>query len=1152
MKDRPIPEKTRQAQLAVSDPETSAWVSANAGSGKTYVLAQRVIRLLLRGVPPGRILCLTFTKAAAAHMANQVLKTLRGWVALDDAALDRALEKFDGGAPSPEHRARARRLFATALETPGGLKVQTIHAFCDRVLHQFPFEAGVPAGFSVLEEAAEADLLRRAREGVLLEAARERKSDLGKALALAVSTDSDTKLADVFNEVVRARRKLLHLLEPDGLKRAEEAICGALSLRVGDTVAAVETGIFNGEFLPRSEWAGVAETLQAMEGNAAKCGTLLSLANTASSDDQAIEYYLKIFLTEEGQSKKEGQFGNKETRAKLPDLFSRLFSESERLRALAERRRAAQALERTCALNLLGRAMIARYEEMKRARGALDYDDLVGKTAVLLENQAAAWVHYKLDGGIDHILIDEAQDTSPEQWDVIRALTKEFFAGKGASDRRRTIFAVGDEKQSIFGFQGADPKSFDEMRSAFQRSVLEAGLDFQPGKLALSFRSADGIVKAVDRVFGEPAAFQGLSQPGNETRTVHEAIRSDAPALVEIWDPVQAPKGNADDVAWDAPLDSVGAESGSAMLAARIARAVKAWLNEPGILIGDPVTEELRRPNAGDIIVLVRSRGPLFDAILRELKQSGIAVAGADRLQLSEHIAVMDIAALCDALLLPSDDLALACALKSPLFGFTEQELYEIAYGRTGTLRESLQAAAGKSPKFAEASGNLSRWQREARSLRPFDFLSRLLGRDKGRERIIARLGEEAADALDELLAHALAYEAMETPSLAGFLIFLRRGGSQVKRDLEVESHAVRVMTVHGVKGLEAPIIVLADTTTAPDSRRHHPRLMPLTGGQFIWAAGEDCAAIEQARTEIERANEGEHRRLLYVALTRARDMLVVCGAQAANAKELREDCWYSLVRRALEQDKDDFKELSPPGYGFEEKIFRWRYRPASTTARVEVKREEKIAEPGWLREPLSLSVRAEAQVNPAASGAKQESAAARAEARRRGVLIHRLLQELPRFAAGEREARAKRFLDRAARDLASSSCEAITAEALRVLRSPELSELFGSSSRAEVPIFGKWNSGDKPFEEFGRVDRFAVTPSEILLADFKSDAVPPLTAANTPKVYLQQLARYRAVLARLYPGKAMRVFLIWTANGAIHEIPQMLLDEAFARLTAA
>jgi ATP-dependent helicase/nuclease subunit A len=496
-----------------------------------------VIRLLLRGEPPGRILCLTFTKAAAAHMANQVLKTLRGWVALDDAALDGVLEKFDGRMPSPERRARARRLFATALETPGGLKVQTIHAFCDRVLHQFPFEAGVPAGFTVMEETAEADLLRRAQSEVLLEATRDPTSDLGKALALAVSTDTDSKLADIFNEVVRARRKFAHLLESEGLKRAEEAMCGQLNLTPGDTVGAVEAEILKSEFLPQSEWESIAETLIALGGNPMHRGEELA---EAAAESPPVEAYLSVFLTTKGKLRGEKDFGKAELRATEP-VLQRLLAECARIAPLIERRRAAQALERTCALNLLGRAMIVRYEEMKRARGALDYDDLVGKTAALLENEAAAWVHYKLDGGIDHILIDEAQDTSPEQWDVIRALTKEFFAGKGASERRRTIFAVGDEKQSIFGFQGADPKSFDEMRAVFQRSVQDAGLDFQPGRLALSFRSAGGIIKAVDRVVGEPAAFQGLSQPGNETRSVHEAIRSDAPALVEIWDPVQVP-----------------------------------------------------------------------------------------------------------------------------------------------------------------------------------------------------------------------------------------------------------------------------------------------------------------------------------------------------------------------------------------------------------------------------------------------------------------------------------------------------------------------------------------------------------------------------------------------------------------------------------
>ncbi len=708
MTRRPIPETTKQAQLAVSNPAASAWVSANAGSGKTYVLAQRVIRLLLRGEPPGRILCLTFTKAAAAHMANQVLKTLRGWVALDDDALDEKIVSIDGGKPSAERRAQARRLFATALETPGGLKVQTIHAFCDRILHQFPFEARVPAGFTVLEEAAEADLLQRARAGSLLEAARDPESELGKALSLAVSTGSDSSLADVFDEVVRTRQKLLYLLQPDGLARAEEAICGALGLVPGDTLEAAETEILSGKLLPRGEWVSVAETLVTLGGNAARRGEQL-LEAAAENGPEAVEAYLSVFVTDKGTLRGEKDFGKAELRASEP-VLQRLLTECARIEPLVERRRAAQALTRTSALNKLGRAIIGRYEEMKRARGALDYDDLVSKTADLLEDQAAAWVHYKLDGGIDHILIDEAQDTSPGQWKVVEHLTKEFFAGKGASDRKRTIFAVGDEKQSIFGFQGADPKSFDEMRRSFQTRVENAELRFEPKRLDLSFRSARGIVEAVDEVFGALENFRGLSSAAGETRSIHTAIRSDAPALVEIWDTVQAAESEDDELAWDAPLDAESAESAPAMLGQRIAKAVKAWLNGPQILIGDPETETPRRPRAGDIIVLVRSRGPLFEAILRELKQAGIPVAGADRLKLAEHIAVMDIAALCDALLLPADDLALACALKSPLFGFTEEELFQLAHGRAGDI-------GGRAGSREHREREIRRCRRKARPL---------------------------------------------------------------------------------------------------------------------------------------------------------------------------------------------------------------------------------------------------------------------------------------------------------------------------------------------------------------------------------------------------------------------------------------------------
>jgi ATP-dependent helicase/nuclease subunit A len=583
------------------------------------------------------------------------------------------------------------------------------------------------------------------------------------------------------------------------------------------------------------------------------------------------------------------------------------------------------------------------------------------------------------------------------------------------------------------------------------------------------------------------------------------------------------------------------------MLAERIAKAVKAWLTKPDFLIGDPKTESPRRPNEGDIIVLVRSRGPLFEAILRELKQKGIAVAGADRLSLSEHIAVMDLAALCDALLLPSDDLALACALKSPLFGFTEEELFEIAHGRAGTLLSALRAA--KNPKFADAVAKLERWRVEARTLRPFDFLSRVLSRDKGREKILSRLGEEASDALDELMAHALAYESSETPSLPGFLVHLRRGGSQVKRDLEVESHAVRVMTVHGVKGLEAPIILLADTTSAADSKRHHPRLMELTyagGPILVWAAGEDSAAIERARALVTRANEDEHRRLLYVALTRARDALIVCGAESGKAQSRPAGCWYDLVRGALERDAENWKEVAAHGYGFAEKVYRWRHEPVEVKAETASPRVEEIAEPDWLRIPL---VQAKTAPRAMQTPPIREGNASRGDARRRGILIHRLLQELPRFAASERAECAKRYLARTAPDLPEAMRETIAAEALAVLTEPKLSALFGPSSRAEVSILGRWKDGIGAYSDFGRVDRLAVTENEVWIADFKSDAVPPAKAAEVPQNYVLQLARYRAVLAKLYPGKAMRALVIWTANGAVHEIANTLLDKAFSAI---
>ncbi len=1159
MSMHPIPEKTRAAQLAVSDPSASAWVSANAGSGKTYVLSRRVIRLLLNGEPPSRILCLTFTKAAAAHMANEVLKALREWVVLDDTELDRELSKLDSAPPTPERRSAARRLFAVALETPGGLKVQTIHAFCDRILHQFPFEAGVPAGFKVLDEPGEADLLNRARSAVMLDAARDPQSRLGKALTHVVSVATDKSIAEVFDEVVRARGKLQYLLDEDGLDRALRKIAEGLGLKPNETLSEIERQIVGVTNLPRSEWASVAKTLEHMGGNACKRGVDLAEAAAKPDLQTAIELYIGVFFTGEGKPRDEKGFGGKSARDEAPDLFARIFSERDRLSPLVEKYRAAGALHRTNALNVLGREIIGRYEMMKRARGALDYDDLIGKTSALLRNQAAAWVQYKLDGGIDHILIDEAQDTSPEQWSVVESLTKEFFAGKGANENRpRTIFAVGDEKQSIFRFQGADPASFGEMRSKFEKGVTGAGQPFESKMLDISFRSAKGIVQAVDAVFARPEAFKGLSSSPGETHTVHEAIRRDAPAQVELWDTVAATEEREDDIAWDAPLDQQSETSPPALLARNVVRAVKHWL-DGGISISDRQSGKLRAPNAGDIIILVRRRGILFEAILRALKSSQIPVAGADRLQLAEHIAVMDMAALGDALLLQSDDLALACALKCPLFDLNEDDLYDIAHDRKASLFEALMGSAEKRPRFRDAAEKLTRWRSEARHLRPFDFFSRVLGRDKGRERFLKRLGSEAADALDELLALALAYESAETPSLQGFLVFLRRSGSQIKRDLEVESAAVRVMTVHGVKGLEAPIVVLADTTSVPGGR-YDPSLMAIgdpasVTKPLVWAlsAKLDCEALRVAREELREKEEEEQCRLLYVALTRTRDALILCGAlqKKQDGSNLSVNCWYRLVRDALEGQGNDFVQVDDPGYGFGEKVWRWRFQPLKKSEKGTSKSEKHLSEPNWLRQgvPAVQTEMVQAVDSLPLVSSLDGTTTSHGDAVRQGELIHRLLQELPLVNRSERKDRAKKYLVEFADEFWEEIHEKMIEQALAILDHPDLVPLFGPQSHAEVSTAGKL--GKAAFEDTGRIDRFAILPDSIWIADFKSDKKIPDRPEFAPSAYVEQLSRYRAVLRRIFPEKAMRAFLVWTAGPAIHEIPSKALDEAFRRLTS-
>jgi ATP-dependent helicase/nuclease subunit A len=1145
---RAIPPALRQDQIEASNPAASAWVAANAGSGKTHVLAQRVIRLLLDDVDPARILCITFTKAAAANMANRVFDELRRWTALDDAGLDQAIRDISDMAASAALRARARQLFASALETPGGLKVQTIHAFCTRLLHQFPFESNVAARFEVLDEASQARLLSEMSLKVLVEAADDPESTLGRALATAISVAADRTFKDVVAEAIRKRDIVRGWINHgDSVEAAVASLCGRLGIAPDDSVERIEAEMTDGPSLPPAQWASVAgKFASGSKQDRDQASRLITALNSAGSE--RVNAYLEVFFRGDLEEVRKQLLTGGLQKNEL-DLAGRLHAEQRRLIPLLERRKAAMCRDRTGALVAVADAVLARYRNAKNERGLLDYDDLIDKALALLGEERAAWVHYKLDQGIDHVLIDEAQDTSRKQWEIIQRLTEEFFAGAGARPTLRTIFAVGDEKQSIFSFQDAAPRAFAEMLVYFRRAHETSGLQLIRREFKHSFRSGPNILAAVDKVF-EPRHIYASVTTDIGGVPPHIALPNAAPGLVEIWDTIKAQE-KRDIEAWDAPFDELTETSPQILLAARIARTIRQMVEQGS--------------RAGDVLVLVRQRGPLFEAIIRELKDRRIPVAGADRLLLTEHIAAMDLMSLADALLLPGDDLALAAVLKSPLFDLNDDDLFEIAWQRKGALRTALRAKAESEPRFAEAAGRLDRFARLARTDLPFAFYARVLGTEGGRKRFLARLGHEADDALHEFLNLALDYERRETPSLQGFLAWLRMAETEVKRDMEITRDEVRVMTVHGAKGLEAPIVILADTTTPPAGPpQRQPRLLDLASNapeptQFVWAGRKalDVAPVSAARARMQADNTDEYRRLLYVAMTRASERLIVCGAEGRQRRP--QGCWYDLVSHALRPQAVEIDDA-------EGKV--WRYCKAgpftASSIAPDTPKHPILARPSWLDRDAPAAPKAVLPLSPsraydesvplhALDGAAtaREGARDRAKAIERGMLMHRLLQALPDIARAARAQSARSYLARNANDFTAEECESMIMQISRLLDHTSFSELFAPGSRAELPIVGHFQHGGRMFAVSGQVDRLAVTGDSVLIADFKTNRFPPRWLADVPPAYVCQLALYRGALLQLYPDKAVRAALIWTEIPDLMELSVAAMEDALATLTS-
>ena len=1149
---RPIPDAVRATQARASNPASSSFVSANAGSGKTHVLVQRVIRLLLADVPPHKILCITFTKAAAANMAERVFTTLGRWVTLDDPALDDAIRGVGIPLPRATLRKKARELFACALETPGGLKVQTIHALCTRLLQQFPFEANVPARFAVLDDRDQNDMMERANLKVFLEASRAPDSVIGRALQTAMASAADVTFKDVVREACLSRD---HFMAWTDAARSAEAASRQVSTALGvdpdDRLDNLEREIVEGPNLPRSMWERAAAALS-VSTNADQKQTVRLLDAKRATDAAQVDEYLSVFLTDAKTPRDVVVTNN--FRKKNPDLANRFDAEIDRLPPLIERRRAVVTRDRTQALLHIASAAAANYRREKLERGLLDYDDLIDKTLDMLGRISAGWVHYKLDRGVDHVLIDEAQDTSPRQWEIVDHIISEFTAGAGAREGVvRTVFAVGDEKQSIFSFQGAAPHEFDQRRRELERKFTAAGLKFDPVSFTYSFRSGPAILQSVDRVFRDEAIYRSIH--AEDTYPLHHSLADAGPSRIELW-PLAEADEKRDIEGWRAPFDGVSLTSPEVKLSRRIQAEVRRLI-ESGTMTGH--TNDRRRLSYGDVLILVRRRGNVFDAIIQALKQAGIPVAGADRLRLTEHIAIIDLMNLADALLMPRDDLALAVALKSPLFGASEDDLFELARDRKGTLREALSKQAAANERFRSAEARLAQCERRFAQETPFAFYAWLLGGDGGRRRILRRLGHEANDALDEFLELALNYERKAPASLQGFMAWLRSADTEVKRDMEISRDEVRVMTVHGAKGLEAPVVFMVDTTSSPsDTQRLRLINVPRKGGGeiVVWAGrkADDPKVVSDARERMLGETEDEYRRLLYVAMTRAADRLVVAGIQPGNRNGVKDQCWYDLVGKGLQASGLQEETIEMPDGPIRRYLLPDDAAPATgAAAAMEAPARREL--PPWLREPVAAVASSDRLLRPSDAGSRAvqkarsgESLAERTRALQRGTLVHRLLQSLPDLAIERRREAAQKFLARNAVTWDEAERDRLAENVLALIADTRFAAVFAPDSRAEVAIVGRLDlAGRGEVLVSGQIDRLAMTENEVLIVDFKTNHAPPVSAAEAPEAYVRQLALYRAVLRKLYPQATIRAALLWTETTDLMEIPASALDAELA-----
>lgn len=1094
---------TEQQRLA-SDPQKSIWVGASAGTGKTKVLSDRVLRILLNGTSPNKILCLTYTKAAAVEMSSRVAKKLAQWATMNDSKLEAELSTLYGHLPSDAKKLsslkeKARQLFAVLLDTPGGIKIQTIHSFCQEILKRFPLEANVSPYFEVLDDRGSLEAITEIKNKILTAAQTFPDSEIGKAISYMTSNVSEYSFPKIIDNIITNRSKTEKSINYfNGKQNLLNAVSKKLEISDDLTIEKIMTDFF--AQMPKED------LYELVKAGYKDLNSWLDQDRNISKYEQ----YFSIFLTLKNEIRSTSKNKILKQNEKLIKIFN---SEAERCLAIKQKIKSYNVYQSTKAVIILATELIENYNKFKQNHAKLDYNDMILITKNLLEKRdAAKWVLYKLDGGIDHILIDEAQDTSPDQWAIIQSISDEFFSGLGASEKNRTIFAVGDRKQSIYSFQGADPDKFDEMREHFAK----LSQNFAKVNLDVSFRSTDAVLDTVNQIFADENVKKGVASVNEKIE--HIAFRKGEAGCVEFWECLEPEETKTDDT-WQLPIKHMQKISTSSQMAQMIAHKIKQLVTTK-----QPLISKNRPLQYGDFLVLVRSRDSFCEELIRECKNLNINISGIDRIKLMEQIAVQDLVSLGKFLLLPEDDLSLAEVLKSPLFGLDDNDLFDLCYQRKGTLWASVL----KNEKYTQTSNILKELLNLSDYLRPFELYNYILSKNGGRKKYFERMGPEAEDGIDEFLNLSLIFEQDHIASLQNFINWICEDDVEIKREMEQSKNdMVRLMTVHGSKGLQAPIVILPDTTRVPSGNR---------GSEFLWddnlflypnRATDFDETCDQIKNRQNNKMLEEYRRLLYVAATRAEDIMIFCGFRKKN--NIPENSWYNIFKNIFTKFAHNNQNVWI--YQNEQQLSLESKTPVST-----FKTEDKIPDfmflPAAEEKPLSKPLTpSKPEDNPAVTSPLH--IVDDTILYKRGTIIHKLLQFIPDIDKEKQSSSIIKYIKNIAPDFSEKESLKICHEVMSLIDNPEFGIVFSPNSQAEVPIMGEING--KIIS--GQIDRLIITDQKVIVVDYKTNRNTPKTIADVPDVYFSQLAAYKALLQKIYPQKEIETYILWTNTAFMMKI---------------